>query len=312
MAQSVLTVGRRKVQVSNLEKVLYPGGRFTKAQVIEYYTRVAKYLLPHLKNRPVTLKRYPDGVFGDFFYEKDAPSFTPHWVKRFPVPRSEGGPKINYILINDLPALVWVANTASLELHPFLHRAPHLDRPTSIVFDLDPGEGADVLTCAQVALLLKKLCEGLDMKIFAKVSGSKGIQIHVPLNTPVTYAATQPFAKSVAERLASEHPKLIVAEMAKALRRGKVLIDWSQNAMHKTTVAVYSLRAKRERPYVSVPVTWEELDAALSGNDADSFFFGTEAALARLEKLGDLYAPVLKIKQRLPKDFHDGLKCTTL
>jgi len=297
----VIKMAGRRLSLSNLEKVLYPGGRFTKAQVIQYYTEVSSYILPHLKNRPVTLKRYPDGVRGKFFYEKNAPSFTPDWVKRFPVPRREGGPKINYIIINNLPPLVWVANTASLELHPFLHRIPKIHTPTHVVFDLDPGEGADVLTCAEVAFLLKELFDGLDMKVFPKVSGSKGIQIYVPLNTPVSYDNTQPFARTVAETLARQHPKLIVSKMSKALRRGKVFIDWSQNATHKTTVAVYSLRAKRERPYVSMPVAWAELEKALAAKNAGGLNFEAEEAIARLKEKGDLFAPVLKLKQRIPK-----------
>ena len=301
MAGSILTVAGRKVPVSNLDKVLYPGGRFTKAQVIQYYTQVSSYILPHLKNRPVTLKRYPDGVLGKFFYEKNAPSFTPDWVKRFPVPRREGGPKINYIVINNLPTLVWVANTASLELHPFLHRIPKINKPTHLVFDLDPGEEANVLTCAEVAFLLKEMLDGLDIKVFPKVSGSKGIQIYVPLNTPVTYDITQPFARNVAETLARQHPKLIVSEMSKALRRGKVFIDWSQNATHKTTVAVYSLRTKRARPYVSMPVAWAELEKAHATKNAGGLNFEAGEAIARLKEKGDLFAPVLKLKQRIPK-----------
>jgi len=305
MAGSVLTVGRRKVPVSNLDKVLYPGGRFTKAQVIDYYTRVSKFLLPHLKNRPVTLKRYPNGVLGGFFYEKDAPSFTPDWVKTFAVPRRAGG-DINYILINDLPTLVWVANTASLELHPFLHRTPKIDRPTHLVFDLDPGEGTDIMACAEVAFLLKDTFDDLGLEIFPKVSGSKGIQVYVPLNAPVTYDDTQPFAKALAERLEREHPRLIVSQMSKALRRGKVFIDWSQNAEHKTTVAVYSLRAKREHPFVSMPVRWEELENALRSKRKDSLYFGPDQAVARVIEIGDLFAPVLKLKQKLPRTRKPG------
>jgi bifunctional non-homologous end joining protein LigD len=184
-----LTVGRRHVTVSNLDKVLYPGTRFTKAKVIDYYVKISKYLLPHLKDHPVTLKRFPDGVFGEAFYEKDAPSFTPTWVKTASVPRRETpGPDIRYILINDLPTLVWAANYAALELHPFLHKATRLDRPTSIVFDCDPGEGADVLDCARVALMLRAVLKELSFDSYAKVSGSKGLQVYVPLNSPATSA----------------------------------------------------------------------------------------------------------------------------
>jgi bifunctional non-homologous end joining protein LigD len=296
-----LKVGNQTIPVTNLDKVLYPSG-FTKGLVIDYYIRVADYLLPHLKDRPVTLKRYPDGVRGQFFYEKDAPGFTPKWVKTFPVPRRSGESDIHYILINDLPTLVWSANLANLEIHPFLHRVPHIKKPTVIVFDLDPGEGADVLSCAQVAFLLRDVLERLKLKSFVKVSGSKGIQLYVPLNTPVTYELTQPFARSLAQLLENDHPDLVVSEMAKSARTGKVFIDWSQNADHKTTVGVYSLRAKRERPFVSMPVTWEELERARKRGDAKDLYFEPEAALARLQKLGDLFAPVLKLKQHLPPD----------
>ena len=162
----------RQITLSNVEKLLYPAANFRKGQIIDYYARIAPYLLPHLKDRPVTLKRYPDGVRGEFFYEKDAPKFTPEWVKRFTVPRRGRAGVIHYILINDLPTLVWVANMASLELHPFLHRAPRIDQPTAIVFDFDPGPGADILTCAHAALLVRDLLSQLKLNSFAKVSGS--------------------------------------------------------------------------------------------------------------------------------------------
>ncbi len=294
-----LQVEGRAVPVSNLEKKLYPSG-FAKAQVIDYYIRVAPWLLPHLRDRPVTLKRYPDGVRGEFFYEKDAPDFTPDWVHTFAVPRRGGGPDIRYVVINDLATLVWCANLANLEIHPFLHRVPNIDTPTYLVFDLDPGPGADVLTCAEVAFLLREALSRRKLECFSKVSGSKGIQVYVPLNTPVTYDQTQPFARALAEALARGHPDLIVADMAKALRRKRVFIDWSQNADFKTTIGVYSLRAKRDEPFVSLPVRWEDLRAAVGKNDAGSLYFSPEAALARLEELGDLFAPVLSLEQRLP------------
>lgn len=296
-----LEVEGRAIEVTNLEKKLYPVG-FTKAQVIDYYIRVSHWLLPHLTDRPVTLKRYPDGVGGEFFYEKDAPGFTPEWVKTFPVPRRGGGEPIHYILINDLPALVWCANLASLEIHPFLHRVPAIDTPSYIVFDLDPGPGADVLTCAEVAFLIRDHLGRQKLESFAKVSGSKGIQLFVPLNGNATYEITQPFARQVAEALAAANPGLIVAGMSKALRRGRVFIDWSQNSDFKTTAGVYSLRAKRDEPFVSMPVRWEELRAAVRKHDAASLYFAPDAALARLEKLGDLFAPVLTLKQALRPD----------
>jgi bifunctional non-homologous end joining protein LigD len=302
MEKSTLRVGNRNITVSNLDKILYPGGHFTKARVIEYYSQAAPVLLPHFHNRPVTLVRYPEGVFGQSFYEKNAPGFAPDWVKTFPVPRGKGG-VINYILINDVATLVWSANLAALELHPFLHRAPRIDRPTHLVFDLDPGEGADVLTCAHVALLLRQVLSGLNLQAFPKVSGSKGIQVYVPLNTPITYDVTQAFARAVADLLTREHPKLVLARMPKALRKGKVFIDWSQNNQSKTTVGVYSLRAKHPQPFVSMPVDWEELNRAMRARSSDPLFFSPEAALARIKKRGDLFAPVLKLKQRLPEQF---------
>jgi bifunctional non-homologous end joining protein LigD len=296
-----LKIGGRRIPISNAEKVLYTGGKFTKADVIDYYIRISPYLLPHLKNRPVTLKRYPNGVFGEFFYEKDAPAFTPAWVKTFPVPRKETkGPDIRYVLINNLATLVWLANLANLEIHPFLHRVPRIDRPTSIVFDCDPGEGADVLTCARVAMLLRDVLKELGLESFPKVSGSKGLQVYVPLNSKTSYETTQPFAKAIAELLAEREPKLVVSEMAKALRKNKVFIDWSQNAAFKTTVGVYSLRAKTYRPYVSAPVEWKELDNALVKRDADKLYFSPDEALKRVESMGDLFAPVNKKVQKLP------------
>jgi bifunctional non-homologous end joining protein LigD len=292
-----------KLVVTNPDTVLYPGGRFTKQQVVEYYVAVSPYLLPHFKDRPVTLKRFPDGVHSDFFYEKDAPGFTPEWVQTAPVPRHEGGTDIRYIVINDVATLAWVANIATLELHPFLHRARSIEQPTAVVFDLDPGEGADILSCAEAAFLLKDVLDRLGLQSFAKVSGSKGIQVYVPLNTPITYGSTQPFARAAAQMLEQQHPKLIVADMAKNLRVNKVFIDWSQNADHKTTVGAYSLRAKRERPFVSMPVEWDELRKACRRKKSDALYFSPDAALQRLDAIGDLFAPVLKLKQRLPEAF---------
>jgi len=302
--RELLKIGRQSIPVSDLQQVLFPAARFTRGELVAYYIAAARYLLPHLKNRPVALKRYPEGIHGESFWEKDAPNFTPGWVKTFPVPRrTSGEPPIDYILVNDRATLAWIASVSSIEIHPFLHRVPAIDTPTSVVFDLDPGEGSDVLTAARVAFLLKEVLDRLRLKSFAKASGSKGIQVYVPLNTPAGYAATQPFARSVAELLAQDHPDLIVAEMARELRRGKVFIDWSQNADFKTTVAVYSVRAKRHRPYVSMPLGWPELRRALDRADADALHFDPVAALERLAKVGDLFAPVLELEQQLPDAF---------
>ena len=298
-----LTIGRKRIEVSNLDRVFYPGTKFTKADLIDYYIRVAKYILPHLKDRPVTLKRFPDGVFGEPFYEKDAPAFTPSWVKTTAVPRRETlGSDIRYILINDLPTLVWAANLASIELHPFLHRAPRLDRPTTIVFDCDPGEGANILTAAEVALMLREILQQLGFDSYAKVSGSKGVQVYVPLNSPVTYEQTQPFAQGIARLLAQLDPKLIVWQMPKRLRTKKVFIDWSQNSDYKTTVSVYSVRAKTYQPYVSLPVHWDELSDALTKKDPEALFFTPVEAIQRVKKLGDLFKPVLTQVQKFPAE----------
>jgi len=306
-----IVVDGQQVPVSNLDKVLFPKGRITKAQVIDYYLRISPHILPHLRDHPVTLKRYPNGALAEFFYEKDAPAFTPKWVETFPVPRKETRTPIHYILVNSRATLAWLANLANLEIHPFLHRVPKLETPTSIVFDLDPGKGADVLTCAQVAFLLRNLLQELGLKSFAKVSGSKGVQIYAPLNGDATYELTRPFAKAVADLLAQQHPNLIIAEMAKTARAGKVFIDWSQNSDFKTTVGVYSLRASTGEPFVSVPVTWEELETAVSAANADALYFGIEDTFQRIGKFGDLFAPVLSTKQKLPRKVVEHLTSKT-
>jgi bifunctional non-homologous end joining protein LigD len=295
--KSQLKIGSRTIEVSNLNKVFYPRTGFTKGQVIDYYVRVSPSLLPHLKDRPISLKRYPDGVEGFFFYEKECPSHRPGWLDTADVPRSEGG-RIHYCLINNLAALVWAANLADLELHVFLHRAPKIGQPTALVFDLDPGAPADILDCCQAALQLKALLSELKLKCFAKTSGSKGLQVYAPLNSPINYEKTKAFARAVAIQLEAASPKSIVSNMQKSLRKGKVLVDWSQNDGHKTTVCVYSLRAK-ERPCVSTPVTWEEVDAALKKKDAKKLIFEPEQVLKRIEQNGDMFAPLLKLKQKL-------------
>jgi bifunctional non-homologous end joining protein LigD len=294
-----LEVGGRKLVVSNLEKVLYPEARFTKAQVIDYYIRIAPVLLPHLEDRPITLKRYPDGVEGFFFYEKQCPSHRPKWVKTTKVPSKREEGHIDYCVLNGLPALVWAANLADLELHTFLHRAPAITRPTMLAFDLDPGAPADIVQCCEVGLWVKALFDELSLDSFPKTSGSKGLQVFVPLNTATTYDKTKEFAHAIALRIEREHPERVVSRMQKALRKGKVLIDWSQNDDHKTTICVYSLRA-RAQPTVSTPVTWEEVQTCWKKKAADRLRFVSDEALRRVEKHGDLFAPVLSLKQRLP------------
>ena len=294
-----LDVRGTPVPVSNLDKVLYPKTGFTKAQVIEYYIDVSAALLPTLKDRPITLKRYPDGVDGFFFYEKRCPAHRPDWIDTTRADSKDGG--IDYCVMNDLPALVWAANLADLELHTFLHRGQHQDRPDYVAFDLDPGEPAGIVECCQVAVWLKEIFDGLGLDSYPKTSGSKGLQVYVPLNTAgVTYEHTKELAHTVALLLEQQHPDAVVSRMQKSLRPGKVLVDWSQNDEHKTTINVYSLRAK-ERPSVSTPVTWDEVKRALKSNDASKLEFSPKDVLARIEKLGDLWAPVLTLKQKLPK-----------
>ena len=294
-----IEVQGRRLNVSNLEKVLYSATGFTKRKVIDYYVRVAPYLVPHLAGRPLTMKRYPDGVDGEYFYEKNAPKHRPDWVKTAPVYSRHNRRTLEYILVDDLPTLVWLANLASLELHPSLSRAENLNCPTMMVFDLDPGPPANVLQCAQVALWLRELFEQFGLRSFPKTSGSKGLQIYVPLNTAVTYDETKSFAHAVARLLAERHPELVVSEMKKEVRGGKVFIDWSQNDEHKTTVSVYSLRA-RERPTVSTPVSWEEVEEASRKRKAEKLVFEAGQVLARCEKMGDLFAPLLTLEQKLP------------
>jgi len=277
------------------DRVLFPKSGFTKDDAVDYYERAAKWLLPHLKNVPVSLKRYPDTVRGESFWEKDAPSFTPDWVRTIAVPRRSGASDIHYIVIDDVRTLAWVADAGGIEIHPFLHRAPRIERATSVVFDLDPGEGASLKECCEVALVLRDALAALKLKSFAKVSGSKGLQVYVPLNGTASHDATEGFARFVAQELARRNSELVTAKMGKQFRAKKVFIDWSQNSDYKTTVSVYSLRTKRERPFVSMPVTWEEVEAA------DELDFDPDAAIARLKKLGDLFAPVLRLKQRIPE-----------
>jgi bifunctional non-homologous end joining protein LigD len=296
----VLEIEGREVTLSNLEKVMYPASGFTKGQVIDYYIKASRFILPHLKGRPLTLKRYPEGVTGDFFYEKNVPKHTPKFIETAPVKRKHETGTIRYAMLNNLPSLVWAANLASLELHVLLSKMPNVQRPTSMVFDLDPGPPADFLTCAEVAIRLRDLLEVMGLSSFVKSSGSKGLQMYVPLNTPVTYEQTQALAKNLAEALQRAEPDLVVAKMAKDLRGGKVFIDWSQNSDTKTTVAVYSLRAKHEAPFVSFPIDWDQLERAVKKQDRDVFLVTPDEAVKRLEKEGDMFEKVLTSKQKMP------------
>jgi len=298
-----LVVEDRKIQVSNLDKVLYPKAGFTKGQVIDYYIRVAPVLLPHLKDRPLTMKRYPDGVEGEFFYEKNCPSHRPKWVKTAKVWSEGNNRMMNYCLAQDLPTLVWAANLADLELHTSLSRKNSIKRPTMMVFDLDPGAPADIVQCCQVGLWLRDLLAGMKLKSFAKTSGSKGLQVYVPLNTAVTYDRTKDLSRALGQHLEHHHADLVTSNMSKAVRKGKVFVDWSQNDEHKTTICVYSLRA-REEPTVSTPVTWDEVENCLKKKKADLLRFRSDKVLIRVDKLGDVFEPVEKLKQKLPKKWN--------
>ena len=300
-ATGEVTIEGRRLALSNLDKVLYPKVGFTKAQVIDYYVRVAPALLPHLAGRPLTLKRYPDGVEGEFFYEKRCPRFRPPWVKTAPVWSKANEREVEYCLAEDLATLVWVANLADLELHTSLARAEAIDRPTLLAFDLDPGAPADLVQCCEVALLLRDFFDRLGLRAFPKTSGSKGLQVYVPLNVPgVGYEHTKTFARALAEDLERRQPDLVVSNMKKSLRDGRVLVDWSQNDAHKTTVCAYSLRA-RERPTVSTPVEWSEVGRCAEARRASLLVFDSEQALRRVELRGDLFAPVLALRQKLPR-----------
>ena len=295
MARVEVEVEGRRLSLSNLDKVMYPATGFTKGQVIDYYTRVAPVLVPHLCERPLTLKRYPNGVDGGHFYEKQCPSHRPDWVRSEPVELSSK--TIQFCVCDDLPTLVWLANLADLELHPSLSTVPEVERPTVMAFDLDPGPPADIAECCEVALILRDALNRIGLEAFAKTSGSKGIQVYVPLNVEgVDYDhGTKPLSQALARHLEAEHPKLVVSSQKKELRKGKVLIDWSQNDEHKTTVSVYSLRA-RERPTVSTPVDWDEVVAA----DPDALVFEASHVLERIEARGDLFSPVVELQQELP------------
>ena len=305
MAKKVeLVVADRKLQVSNLDKVLYQKAGFTKADVIDYYVRIAPVLLPHLKDRPLTMKRYPNGVEGEFFYEKNCPVHRPKWVQTAKV-WSEGNQRImHYCLANDLPTLVWAANLADLELHTSLSRKIKVERPTMMVFDLDPGAPADIVQCCQVGIWLRELLDEMTLEAFAKTSGSKGLQVYVPLNTTVTYDQTKGLSRSLGQRLEREHPDRVTSNMSKAVRKGKVFVDWSQNDEHKTTICVYSLRAKEE-PTVSTPVAWSEVENCLKKKRAELLKFRSDQTLTRVEKQGDLLEPVETLKQKLPKKWEE-------
>ncbi len=297
MADQVVEIDGRQLKVSNLDKVLYPATGFTKAQVIDFYVRAAPVMLPHIADRGVTLRRYPNGVDATSFFEKRCPSHRPEWIGTFEGPGDRNG-TIGYCALDSVAAMAWVGNMAALEVHAPMARGVDIDSPTMCVFDLDPGPGTGIPECAEVALDIRTVLDNLaGLEAFAKTSGSKGLQVYVPLNAPHTHDGCSEFAQAVAQALEKHHPRRVTSTMAKAARPGKVFIDWSQNSRHKTTVAVYSLRAK-PHPTVSTPVTWEEVEDAADGADLS---FEAPDVLARIDEHGDLFADTLTIEQHLPK-----------
>lgn len=296
----ITEVGGRRLKVTNLDKVLYPIVGFTKAKVIEYYVTIAPVMLPHISGRGITFKRWPDGVATEPFFNKRAPSHRPDWVDTCKGP-GDKGKGIDYPMLNEVAALAWAANLAALEIHSPMARCEDIESPTILVFDLDPGEPATIVECCQVALSIRSVLDSVGLEAFGKTSGSKGLQLYVPLNLPHTHHHARDFALAVAQLLEKQQPKLVTSNMARAERKGKIFIDWSQNTRHKTTIAPYSLRG-RDRPTVSTPITWDEVSDC-----ADGEWTGFEAddVLSRIVELGDVFAPVATLEQALPISSQD-------
>ncbi len=302
-SSQVVEVDGRELKLTNLDKVLYPKAGFTKGQVVDYYAKVAEAMVPHLKGRAVTLRRFPEGVedLDSAFFEKRCPKHRPKWVKTTSVRAGPNAGNIDFCVCDGRPTLVWMAQLAAIELHPSLSLGRAPTRPTVLAFDLDPGPPADVVDCCRVALRLRDMFGHFGVQSFPKTSGSKGMQVYVPLNSKeVNYDVTKPFAKAIAQLLEKQTPDLVVSKMKKVERGGKVFVDWSQNHRSKTTIAVYSLRA-RERPTASTPISWDEVEAAADGGDGSALVFEADAVLDRIARQGDLFAPVLELQQELPE-----------
>jgi bifunctional non-homologous end joining protein LigD len=293
-------VDGRQLKLSNLDKVLYPKTGFTKGEMIDYYARIADVMVPHLAGRAVTLRRFPEGVenLDAAFFEKRCPKHRPNWVKTASVTAGPHAGKIDFCVCDGRPTLIWMAQLATVELHPSLSVARRPAQPTVLAFDLDPGPPANVVDCCRVGLQLREMFRHFELECFPKTTGSKGLQVYVPLNTKSHYDETKPFAKAMAQFLEKQTGK-VVSKMSKEVRKGKVFLDWSQNHPRKTTVAVYSMRA-RERPTVSTPVSWDEVERCAKKEDPELLVFEASDVLKRVEKHGDLFEPVLKEKQRLP------------
>jgi bifunctional non-homologous end joining protein LigD len=299
----VVEVDGRELKLTNLDKVLYPRVGFSKGEMVDYYAKVAEAMVPHLKGRAVTLRRFPEGVddLDSAFFEKRCPKHRPKWVKTTNVRAGPNAGNIDFCVCDGRPTLVWMAQLAAIELHPSLSLGRAPTRPTVLAFDLDPGPPADVVDCCRVALRLREMFGHFGVQSFAKTSGSKGMQVYVPLNSKeVNYEITKPFAKAIAQLLEKQTPDLVVSKMKKVERGGKVFVDWSQNHRSKTTIAVYSLRA-RERPTASTPLKWDEVEAAADSGDGTNLVFEADAVLERIEQHGDLFAPVLELQQELPE-----------
>ena len=292
----------RELKLTNLDKVLYPKAGFTKGEVVDYYAKVGPAMVPHLNGRAVTLRRFPEGVddLDSAFFEKRCPKHRPKWVKTANVRAGPNAGQIDFCVCDSLPTLIWMAQLAALELHPSLSLSRAPTRPTVLAFDLDPGPPADVIDCCHVAIRLRDLFGHFGLESFPKTSGSKGMQVYLPLNVKTSYDETKPFAKAIAQLLEKQTPDRVVSKMKKVEREGKIFVDWSQNHRSKTTIAVYSMRA-RERPTVSTPITWEEVESARESGDASDLVFETSDVLERIDRHGDLFAPVLELQQNLPE-----------
>jgi bifunctional non-homologous end joining protein LigD len=294
MAATELAVGDRRLAIRNLDRVVFPQAGTTKRELLDYYIRIGDAILPHLRDRLLHMHRYPEGVEGPRFWQKGCPDHRPDWLPTAPVWSRDKGANIDFCVVNELAALLWAVNIGSLELHTSLHLRHDLRRPTAIAFDLDPGEGAGLAECCEVALRLRELLAGVQLKCFPKTSGSKGLQVYVPLNADASYALTKRTSRGIAELLEADAPDRVVSRMARSLRAGKVLIDWSQNTEHKSMVCAYSVRAK-QRPTVSTPLLWDEVERA----DPDALAFEMGDVLDRVEQHGDLFAEVLTMRQEL-------------
>jgi bifunctional non-homologous end joining protein LigD len=293
-----LAIGDRRLAIRNLDRVVFPQSGTTKGELLDYYVRVGDVMLPHLRERLLHMHRYPEGVEGPRFWQKGCPEHRPDWVPTAPVWSRDKGANIEFCVVNELAALVWAVNIGSIELHTSLHRHDRLEAPTVVAFDLDPGEGAGLVECCAVALRLRELLAGAGLSCVPKTSGSKGLQVYVPLNSEASYRDTKPASRAIAELLERHTPDLVVSRMARSLRAGKVLVDWSQNTEHKSMVCAYSVRAKRH-PTVSTPLAWSEVEQAVDTGEAGPLVFEMADVLDRVAEHGDLFAPVLSERQHL-------------